>query len=682
MWIIEINKVYFLITTAIIVIQEINGKTIVINKDPTGQAGSDETYIECLINMDGIRIVREVNIYAKFNRTMEVIVTYYDYGDTAFSTAGRYLKDRVTYYNITRRSNRTELRFNILLCEDDTDYQCQLVYVPDLQGPSEKLFSDLSHLTVTVPPSRPRNLTVSKHNKTYLEFKSSQENAFENLTFREGDTITVNCTGEVGKPPANLTMQKILRNGTAYTLTPDNMTNNAIPNCSFVQRSIFTTTLIGEDNGSMLRCAVEGKVDEYIETSQFDVLYPVRIPDVTISPNLPTRPPVTLHCQGRGNPDPDYTWSKLSNEGQNWEQFSSNQSITLYNLTDSGIYLCEVNNTIGQSSYNNSRNITITFKASSNELDEKENSIFPIWGIIVLCLVLVFAGGITFFVAYITVRKKCSRKKSKGRQLPTGQVIGFDNTAFLDNEKEKTRKHGDKYMKEEEEPAENKNQGDPLMDEYAVVGDHREVYSISTMDGDEIIEYAEVNEVNDFYQCASGSDLYDHAHDRQHKESIDVDSYDTTESIRKENLTQSVKAKSEEHILRDSNAKDRSDDDNSKDNLSSELHVDTNTLPENRKMKQEPNSTKVPNETKAVSLSQDIEMKTSEGNLEESSDYDNVDVINGQGIAYPIVLIEAENNKSPVEISEDVMAVAIPNSAAEKETASKSEMPGEEKLPP
>lgn len=58
---------------------------------------------------------------------------------------------------------------------------------------------------------------------------------------------------------------------------------------------------------------------------------------------------IQLTCKSDGNPQPDYYWYKENSD--NPKSASENLTIKVMNKTDSGVYICDVNNTFNGGTY-------------------------------------------------------------------------------------------------------------------------------------------------------------------------------------------------------------------------------------------------------------------------------------------------------------------------------------------
>ncbi|VDI11395.1 Hypothetical predicted protein [Mytilus galloprovincialis] len=183
----------------------------------------------------------------------------------------------------------------------------------------------------------------------------------------EGDNITVVCTGDVGKPPVEHVFQKHL-NGQIVAMQ-DTVTTTSISemseNCSYYRTSNIVFKVTAFDNNAVIRCVVHSSMadpDMYIDTEPLEVYYEVSEPTITKYPNKPfyvvgENTSILLTCKSDGNPQPYYKWYK---ENDNL-LISTNESwiITDMNVTNSGIYTCNVSNTFNGDTHSNAKHVQV-----------------------------------------------------------------------------------------------------------------------------------------------------------------------------------------------------------------------------------------------------------------------------------------------------------------------------------
>ncbi|CAC5408248.1 ALCAM [Mytilus coruscus] len=95
----------------------------------------------------------------------------------------------------------------------------------------------------------------------------------------EGDNITVVCTGDVGKPPAEHIFQKYL-GGHILSMTYSATKTSVLEiseNCSYYRTSNLTFQVTAKDNNAVIRCVVNSSMAQsdmlYVETAPIEVYY-------------------------------------------------------------------------------------------------------------------------------------------------------------------------------------------------------------------------------------------------------------------------------------------------------------------------------------------------------------------------------------------------------------------------
>lgn len=97
-----------------------------------------------------------------------------------------------------------------------------------------------------------------------MHSSTSQLKSTGNQQLAVGNDIKIICLGEVGKPLVNLTLQKILTNGTRYNITISEIFTSPLDSetCSFYQNVTATITLSAEDNNVSFRCTPESFIND------------------------------------------------------------------------------------------------------------------------------------------------------------------------------------------------------------------------------------------------------------------------------------------------------------------------------------------------------------------------------------------------------------------------------------
>ncbi|VDI06021.1 Hypothetical predicted protein [Mytilus galloprovincialis] len=302
---------------------EVNTISAEISGNRGGKPEDNGTELECLHTLENISRLFYVSFMA-FNRSsilFETIATYVPDRTVLLTTQGQYLKGRVTLTPIKELSTKAVMIFNKLMCIDDTFYQCKVIYM-DINGIHDYTSSYIS-ISVQVPPSKPDSISVvykpadplifsfkhieyststtiitltSTENEIISAFQSVKQNdkteysriqtddydtttsmsSEVDFSIVEGDSITVICDGEVGKPPANHIFQKLLFG----QIVPLQSIFTAVSiseiseNCPYYLTSNLTFQVTAEDNNAVIRCVVNSSIEEpdmYVETEPIEV---------------------------------------------------------------------------------------------------------------------------------------------------------------------------------------------------------------------------------------------------------------------------------------------------------------------------------------------------------------------------------------------------------------------------
>ncbi|CAC5398258.1 unnamed protein product [Mytilus coruscus] len=223
----------------------------------------------------------------------------------------------------------------------------------------------------------------------------------EPVTFVEGENVTFNCSGDVGRPPGILLWQAILPEK-QMPLFSNTSLDEISQLCSYNGISVLNLQVTAEDNQARIRCKVQSRVSDdalYAESKRLNVysnisdsgLYTclvnnfindtvysaggskyieivknrwiygksaklavkVKDPLITVYPDelvYEIGDFIQLQCKASGNPAPTYTWIKDSSSN---ETLTNNDTfvIQVANISDSGLYTCLVNNFINDTVY-------------------------------------------------------------------------------------------------------------------------------------------------------------------------------------------------------------------------------------------------------------------------------------------------------------------------------------------
>ncbi|CAC5425224.1 unnamed protein product [Mytilus coruscus] len=437
-----------------------------INHDITGYVGKNNTHITCSFVKDNNKNLINVAIIARNKYGIFIIskpVAVFPPEKTAIlPPSGDYLSGRVTLTNITKVSTTATLRFNNLKCEDEKDYICTFNYIDDF-GVVITDESEPTRILVKAYPSMPDSIScvatasirIQKQDNSSTNFPNNRNNFAlspnrnsrsslltdtGNLipllttdksvpSFREGDTVKFTCTGNIGKPPGRFVWQIIPQQGEPIVYSNETtVVVDQIPDiCSYRGTSNLTVQITADHFKAKVRCFEESTAEVegmFVETEPLDVNYHVRHINITKQPNKAQyeekTPTINLTCTGDGNPKPTYKWFRQENTR------SILSSTNLYIIEDgvqnnSGVYICEVYNTIDDIEYSANFSVEIDIVDelwSSKESDSLEISeeyaalVIPVICVVVMSMIL------------FGVRKhNCKSDKGKISRLQEASVI-------------------------------------------------------------------------------------------------------------------------------------------------------------------------------------------------------------------------------------------------------------------
>ncbi|VDI51998.1 Hypothetical predicted protein [Mytilus galloprovincialis] len=172
-------------------------------------------------------------------------------------------------------STHATIKFDNLKCEDEKDYICLLTFTNEFSL-TQIVRSDPSSISVKVSPSKPDNISGvivwSAHSKKQ-EITSS--------TFlREGDTVTLTCTGNIGNPPGKFIWQKYSPQHNQHILYTNATTEKEekSENCTFRGTSNITVHLTPDHFEAKYCCFEESQKDVagmYVETEPLNIHFNV-----------------------------------------------------------------------------------------------------------------------------------------------------------------------------------------------------------------------------------------------------------------------------------------------------------------------------------------------------------------------------------------------------------------------
>ncbi|CAC5411552.1 unnamed protein product [Mytilus coruscus] len=368
----------------------------------------------------------------------------------AFLTpSGDYLSGRVTLTNITKVSTTATLRFNNLECEDEKDYICTFNYVDKFAFPSMPdsiACVVIASIRIEKQDNSSANFPSSRNN-IYLSTNRNSKSSFYTLltdtvtlttlrsteksvpSFREGETVQFTCTGNIGKPPGRFVWLIIPQQEEPIVYSNETtVVVDQIPGiCSYRGISNLTVQITADHFKAKVRCFEESQADVlgmFVETKPLNVFYPVRHINITKQPskaqyNQKTTM-INLTCKGDGNPELTYQWFRKENTR------SILSSTNLYIIKDivqnsSGVYICEVYNTIDDIEYNVKYSVEIDIVDelwSSKESDSlKISTEYAALVISVICVVVIT------MILFGVRKHHCKREKGKISSLKEASVI-------------------------------------------------------------------------------------------------------------------------------------------------------------------------------------------------------------------------------------------------------------------
>lgn len=386
----------------------------------------------------------------------------------------------------------------------------------------------------------------------------------------EGTNVTVRCSGNVGKPAGILIFKKFRKDHTPsidYNATTTEIVE--IPgNCSYYRTSYLTFHVTAEDNLAVIRCVVNSPLAEkemYLDSEPLEVKYNVRMPTVTKHPNkqmyiVSVDTSITLTCKSDGNPKPIYHWYKDNHD----DNISTAENFTLRNIntTDSGIYTCNVSNTINGLTYTDAASMEVNIlneadkttteststDSSSGANDINENSsgnVGPIIG-------GVFGAAVSIIVIIVITYCVYKRRKKISEtilQNESESLDGYESKAItesmtgnydyialeedtnktqtVDNgqEIEDIREHNQEYLKKQEEEEHKKNDSNSLP-KPAVYAQVNEATKSKNKENTEILKFSDNQEEGTYAETHDG--IYDKAGDRRHKQKENDEHFDTS----------------------------------------------------------------------------------------------------------------------------------------------------------
>ncbi|CAC5411553.1 CADM3 [Mytilus coruscus] len=439
---IEGIKLYICLSQVIYRSLNILAVNISINQNITGLVGKNDTHLTCSFIKDINQTFINVAIIARNKNGIflqkEAVAIFPPDKVALLPPSGDYLSGRVTLTNITKVSTTATLRFDNLKCEDEKDYICTFNYVDKFAFPS--MPDNISCVVIaSIRTEKQDNSSAdfsnNRHNISLSTNRNSKSSFYTLLTdtvtltslqstekfvpsFREGETVQFTCTGNIGKPPGRFVWQIIPQQEEPIVYSNETtMVVDQIPDiCSYRGISNLTVQITADHFKAKVRCFEESQADVlgmFVETELLNVFYPVRHINITKQPNKAQYDQKTLTinltCKGDGNPEPTYKWFRQENTR------SILSSTNLYIIEDvvqnsSGVYICEVYNTIDDIEYNTNYSVTIYIVDelwSSTESESlKISAVHAVYVIPIICAVAIGALVVRKFNYNRPKRKK------------------------------------------------------------------------------------------------------------------------------------------------------------------------------------------------------------------------------------------------------------------------------------
>lgn len=118
--------------------------------------------------------------------------------------------------------------------------------------------------------------TVQNSNTSFSTLTSLREGLTFMKSLLEGDILMFTCTGNIGKPPGKLRLQKIYPQDTRSVTYANSTTHieEIRSRCTFKGTTNLTLQISADDSEAKIRCVEESQANVpgmYLETEQLDV---------------------------------------------------------------------------------------------------------------------------------------------------------------------------------------------------------------------------------------------------------------------------------------------------------------------------------------------------------------------------------------------------------------------------
>ncbi|XP_071176467.1 cell adhesion molecule CEACAM1-like [Mytilus edulis] len=217
------------------------------------------------------------------------------------SPNGNYLEGRVTLKNLLLSENRTVVEYNLITCQDNTAYRCDV----ESRNPHSELASNSHSIEVKGTPNKPDTIPIRTP-----DFKVCP-----------GMNVNFSCTGNIGAPPGYFKWTKI--------------SNGYI--------TIYNDTSHVDTQGE----------------------YPYEYTEITKEPDInyydPTTPFIELTCFAQGCNLPNYTWYKDTDLNTTIGN-DSLYRISSVEIENSGNYICIVETIINGTEEQFNQTVTIDIR--------------------------------------------------------------------------------------------------------------------------------------------------------------------------------------------------------------------------------------------------------------------------------------------------------------------------------
>ncbi|CAC5399957.1 unnamed protein product [Mytilus coruscus] len=337
----------------------ISCRDVKISESAAGLIGQNDTEIKCTFILEEGDIISSVSILAEnlTNNQFQPIVASVKEHIAFLLPFGQILFEN---YTVEKTEKELLLVFDDLRCKHERQYRCSLKVFPPQSVLTTELSSEIMMMSAQVKPSKPKisfskqlenldSLSIIKDSSNNMDIKHQP------VIFVEGENVTFNCSGNVGRPPGIILWQTILPEKQMPLFS--NTSLDELPQlCSYNGISLLDLQVTAEVNQARIRCIVQSGISDdglYAESERFNVYFKVKDPLITVHPDellYEIGELIELQCKASGNPAPNYKWIKDSSSN---ETLTNNNTFVIHeaNISDSGLYTCLVNNFVNDIVY-------------------------------------------------------------------------------------------------------------------------------------------------------------------------------------------------------------------------------------------------------------------------------------------------------------------------------------------